>query len=108
MKLWSIALMGMAWLAAPAAADTMRGYVTQIEINSAVNEVKIWVAPEKGIKGPRDVQLDVQDTWLKHKLALARDSLLKRLPVKLQVNDKGIVTSFALRYYPSSRQLSDR
>ena len=92
--------------ALPAAAQEapIRGYVTQIEANSAANELRIWVAPEKGSKGLVELSLDMADPLLIHKLTLARDSLKRRLPVKILLNAKGQVSSFFLRYYPSKRQ----
>jgi hypothetical protein len=95
-------------LALPAVADeVIRGYVTQIEVNSATNEVRIWLAHEKGVKGRGDLPLDPADPMLRYKLDLARDSLKLRLPMKVALNARGMVASLILRVYPSSKQRSN-
>src|SRR5438067_12535350 len=93
--------------ASPARAEeTLRGYVTQIEVNSATSEVRIWLAPEKGMKGMKAVEIDASDPLLRFKIDLARDSLTKRFPIKVRVNDRNLATAVVLRVYPSSKQLA--
>ena len=90
-------------LAAPSfAGETLRGYVTQIAAGR--DGVRVWVAPEKGIKGRGDVLFDVADPLVKYMVALARDSLKLRLPVKVKLSAEGVVQSFVLRVYPSKKQ----
>jgi hypothetical protein len=97
-------------LAAPAAHadETIRGYVTQVEVNAASKEIRVWVAPERKMKGSRDLQLDVSDPFVAHILAMARDALARRLPVKVRLSEKRVISSFFLRRYPSRRQLDQK
>jgi hypothetical protein len=103
----AIALLVLATARAAGAQDRniLRGYVTQLEVSSAGNLVRLWVAPEKGQKGSRDVTLEPTDIFFQHKLALARDAIKAKLPVKLFLSDTGTVIAFALRLYPSTKQL---
>jgi hypothetical protein len=87
------------------ASETIRGYVTQIAIGQ--DGIRVWIAPEKGVKGRGDVIFDSADPMARYKVDLARDSLKRRLPVKVYLNERGIVTSFVLRVYPSTKQKGD-
>jgi hypothetical protein len=87
------------------AEEIIRGYVTQIEVNSAVKEIRVWVAPERRMKGSRDLLLDPADPMLRHQIELARVALDRRLPVKLHLDANRKIASFILRRYPSTRQL---
>jgi hypothetical protein len=87
------------------AGETIRGYVTQIAIGQ--DGIRVWIAPEKGVKGRGDVVFDSADPMARYKVDLARDSIKRRLPVKVHLNERGIVTSFVLRVYPSTKQKGD-
>lgn len=65
----------------------------------------MWIAPEKGMKGQAEVVLEPADALFPHKLALARHALSRKLPVKVRLGPSRNVVSFAVRLYPSKKQL---
>jgi hypothetical protein len=77
----------------------IKGYVTMIDVSTERNNARLWIAIEKGAKGNQEAILAASDPLFRFKLDLARDALVRQLPVKAWV-EKGVIGRLALRFYP--------